>query len=134
MLSLGSLFGFLALLGFTVRNSIVMSSQFERLKGQEGESFGAELIVRGASERLAPIVMTALATALALLPFVVFGSIAGLEMVYPIAVVMLGGLVTALVLNLFIMPSLYLRFGASPAAAKESAPVSAQPEFGMAGD
>jgi CzcA family heavy metal efflux pump len=115
MLSLGSLFGFLAVLGIAVRNGILTISHLQRLEQHEGETFGPELVLRGARERLAPIVMTAFATALALAPFVIFGDIAGLEIVYPMATVILGGLITSLALNLFIVPTLYLRFGASPA-------------------
>jgi Cu/Ag efflux pump CusA len=124
VLSLGSLFGFLAVLGIAVRNGILLITHFRRLEQQEGESFGPELVLRGARERLAPILMTAFATALALVPFVIFGDIAGLEMVYPMAVVILGGLVTSLLLNLFIVPALYLRFGASPAPVMSSAQVA----------
>ncbi len=124
ILSLGSLFGFLAVLGIAVRNGILLISHFRRLEQQEGESFGPQLVLRGARERLAPIFMTAFATALALVPFVIFGDVAGLEMVYPMAVVILGGLVTVLVLNLFIVPALYLRFGASPAPVTSSVQVA----------
>jgi CzcA family heavy metal efflux pump len=119
-LSLGSLFGFLAVLGIAVRSGVVLISHLQRLEQHEGESFGPELVLRGARERLAPIVMTALATALALAPIAIFGDIAGLEMAYPMAIVILGGLVTTLVLSLFVMPTLYLRFGTSPAPATSS--------------
>jgi Cu/Ag efflux pump CusA len=73
--------------------------------------FGRELVMRGAEERLAPILMTALATALALVPIVLGGTRAGYEIEHPLAVVILGGLVTSTALNLFVVPSLYLRFG-----------------------
>src|SRR5262249_51958356 len=114
ILSLGSLFGFFSVFGIAVRNGVLLIKHYQRLEQQEGQAFGPELVLRGARERLAPILMTALATGLALVPFVIFGDIAGLEMVYPMAVVILGGLVTSLVLNLFILPALYLRFGARP--------------------
>jgi Cu/Ag efflux pump CusA len=127
ILSLGSLFGFFAVLGIAVRNGVLLIKHYQHLERQEGEAFGSELVLRGARERLAPILMTALATGLALAPFAIFGDIAGLEMIYPIAVVILGGLVTSLVLNLFIVPALYLRFGASPA------PAAARPQFVAAG-
>jgi CzcA family heavy metal efflux pump len=125
MLSLGSLVGFFTVLGIAVRNGILLIRHYQHLEQQEGETFGPELVLRGARERLAPIVMTAFATALALVPFVIFGAVPGLELVYPMAVVILGGLVTSLILNLFIVPSLYLRFGASPAPAAVSAPIAA---------
>ena len=76
-------------------------------------AFGPGLVLQGALERLAPILMTALATGLALVPLVVAGSIPGHEIEHPMAIVILGGLITATLLNLFVLPSLYLRFGKS---------------------
>src|SRR4030095_15605570 len=73
--------------------------------------FSKELVLRGAEERLAPILMTAACAALALLPLVVKGNVPGHEIEYPMAVVILGGLATSTLLNLFLMPSLYFRFG-----------------------
>jgi Cu/Ag efflux pump CusA len=70
-------------------------------------------VVRGAKERLAPIMMTALTTGLALVPLVIFGELAGQEIEHPMAIVILGGLVASTLLNLFIVPTLYLRFGKS---------------------
>ena len=78
-------------------------------------AFGPELVVQGAKERLAPILMTMLATGLALIPLIVTGNIAGQEIEYPMAAVILGGLVTSTVVNLFVVPPLYLRFGKSKA-------------------
>jgi len=115
VLSLGSLFGFLAVLGVAVRNGVVMTTHLQHLEQSEGETFGPELVLRGARQRLAPILMTALATGLALLPLVIGGNKAGVEILHPMAVVILGGLVTSTLLNLFIIPILYLRFGYSPA-------------------
>jgi Cu/Ag efflux pump CusA len=73
--------------------------------------FGPQLVLRGAMERLPPILMTSLATGLALVPLVVLGLRPGHEIEHPLAVVILGGLVTSTLLNLFVVPSLYLRFG-----------------------
>ncbi|HLF72854.1 MAG TPA: efflux RND transporter permease subunit [Anaerolineales bacterium] len=112
-LSLGLLAGCLTILGIALRNSVMLFSHYQHLEEKEGEAFGPDLVVRGARERLSPILMTALATGLALLPFVLFGNIPGHEVVRPIAIVTLGGLVTSTWLNLFAMPALYLRFGAS---------------------
>ncbi|HET9590320.1 MAG TPA: efflux RND transporter permease subunit [Anaerolineales bacterium] len=112
-LSLGLLAGCLTILGIAIRNSIMLFSHYQHLEENEGEAFGPALVVRGARERLSPILMTALATGLALLPFVLFGNIPGHELVRPMAVVIIGGLVTSTWLNLFAMPALYLRFGAS---------------------
>jgi len=113
MLSLGLLAGCLTVLGIALRNSIMLFSHYQHLEEHEGEDFGPALVVRGARERLSPTLMTALATGLALLPFVLFGNIPGHEIVRPIAIVTIGGLVTSTWLNLFAMPALYLRFGAS---------------------
>ncbi|MEY2443178.1 MAG: hypothetical protein QOJ46_2604 [bacterium] len=110
-LSLGSLVGFLTVFGICARNGILMLSHFQHLEREEGEVFGPELVLRGATERLAPILMTASATALALVPLVIAGPISGHEIEYPMAVVILGGLVSSTLLNLFVLPSLYLRFG-----------------------
>jgi Cu/Ag efflux pump CusA len=113
VLSLGSLVGFLAVFGIAARNGILMVSHFEHLEHKEGVRFGPDLVIQGAKERLAPIMMTALATGLALVPLVVAGSIPGHEIEHPMAIVILGGLVTATLVNLFVLPSLYLAFGKS---------------------
>jgi CzcA family heavy metal efflux pump len=112
-LSLGLLAGCLTIAGIALRNSIMLFSHYQHLEEKGGMSFGPELVARGARERLSPTLMTALATGLALLPFVLLGNIAGHEIVRPIAIVTIGGLVTSTWLNLFAMPALYLRFGAS---------------------
>jgi Cu/Ag efflux pump CusA len=82
--------------------------------------FGPELVLRGARERLSPIMMTALATGLALVPLVVAGTIPGHEIEHPMAIVILGGLITSTFVNLFIVPALYLRFGRSGTPASSS--------------
>src|SRR5215211_4605113 len=110
ILSLGSLIGFLTVFGIAARNGILMISHFQHLEREEGEVFGPALVLRGASERLAPILMTALATGLALVPLAVAGSIPGNEIEHPMAIVILGGLVTSTLLTLFVVPSLYLQF------------------------
>jgi len=125
VLSLGSLVGFLAVFGIAARNGILMISHFQRLEREEGLAFGPELVLQGATERLAPILMTASATGLALVPLVIAGSIPGHEIEHPMALVILGGLITATMLNLFVLPSLYLRFGRSRArTTPEPAPAS----------
>jgi Cu/Ag efflux pump CusA len=113
LLSLGSLVGFLTVFGIAARNGILMISHFQHLEREEDETFGPELVLRGATERLAPILMTSLATGLALVPLAVAGSIPGHEIEHPMAIVILGGLFTSTLLNLFVLPSLYLRFGKS---------------------
>jgi Cu/Ag efflux pump CusA len=86
-------------------------NHYQHLEQFEDEAFGPEMVLRGARERLSPILMTALATGLALVPLVTAGDIPGHEIEHPMAVVILGGLVTSTLLNLFIVPTLYLRFG-----------------------
>ena len=111
VLSLGSLVGFVTVLGIAARNGIMLVSHYRHLEDVERVPFGPELVERGAEERLAPILMTALATGLALVPIVVGGSRSGQEVEHPMAVVILGGLVTSTVLNLFLLPTLYYRYG-----------------------
>ena len=111
VITLGSLVGFLSVLGIAARNGIMMISHFQHLEQFEGETFGVSLVLRGARERLRPILMTTGATALAILPLVIYGNLPGHEIEYPMAVVILGGLVTSTLLNLFVLPALYLRFG-----------------------
>jgi Cu/Ag efflux pump CusA len=108
----GLLAGLLVVLGIAVRNATMLIKDFQHLEEQAGEAFGLQLIVHGAEERLAPILMTGLATGLALLPFVLFGNIPGHEVVRPVAITVLGGLITSTWFNLCILPALYLRFGA----------------------
>jgi CzcA family heavy metal efflux pump len=111
LISLGSLVAFFTILGIVARNGIMQISHFQHLEQHEGETFGPDLVIRGARERLAPILMTALTTALALVPLLIAGNIPGQEIEYPMAIVILGGLVMATLLNLFVVPSLYLAFG-----------------------
>jgi CzcA family heavy metal efflux pump len=115
IISLGSMVGLLTILGIATRNGIMMISHFQHLEEQEGETFGPALVIRGARERIAPIMMTALTTGLALLPLIIAGDIPGQEIEYPMAIVILGGLVTSTLLNLLVVPTLYLRFGKSKA-------------------
>jgi Cu/Ag efflux pump CusA len=125
VLSLGSLVGFLTVFGIAARNGILMISHFQHLERYEGEPLGPALVLRGAKERLAPILMTASACALALVPLAVAGSIPGHEIEHPMAIVILGGLATSTLLNLFVLPSLYLKF-AKPAPTPEEPPAGAE--------
>ncbi|MGA2866155.1 MAG: efflux RND transporter permease subunit [Verrucomicrobiota bacterium] len=110
-LSLGSLVGFVTLFGITTRNSIMMISHFEHLVQEEGLTWGLDAAIRGASERLLPILMTALVTALGLLPLALGAGEAGREIEGPMAMVILGGLLTSTALNLLVLPTLALRHG-----------------------
>jgi CzcA family heavy metal efflux pump len=109
-LSLGSFIGLLALFALAARTGVLLIRRFQDLE-REGESFGPELVERGALERLTPILTSAAATAVVMLPFVIAGTRPGLEVVQPMAVVILGGLVTSTLVGLFLLPALYLRFG-----------------------
>ena len=111
VLSLGSLVGFVTVLGIAARNGIMLVSHYRHLELQEGEPFGIALVLRGAEERLTPILMTALATGLALVPLILGGNRPGHEIEYPMAAVILGGLFTSTALNLFLLPPIYARFG-----------------------
>jgi CzcA family heavy metal efflux pump len=111
ILSLGSLVGFLTILGVAARNGIMLISHYQHLEEFEGETFGLELIMRGARERVAPILMTALTAGLALVPLVVAGNTPGHEIEHPMAIVILGGLFTSTLVNLFIVPALYMAVG-----------------------
>lgn len=110
-LSLGGMVGFVTLFGISLRNSIMLISHYEHLVHVEKMSWGPETAARGASERLIPILMTALVTALGLLPLAVTSGTAGNEIEGPMAIVILGGLATSTLLNLIVLPMLALRYG-----------------------
>jgi CzcA family heavy metal efflux pump len=110
-LSVGSLVGFVTLFGITMRNSIMMVSHFEHLVQAEGMRWGLEAALRGASERLVPVLATALVTGLGLLPIALGSGEPGREVEGPMAIVILGGLVTSTVLNVLVLPTLALRYG-----------------------
>lgn len=110
-LSLGSLVGFITLFGITLRNSIMLISHYEHLVQSEGEEWCWHTALRGASERLAPISMTALVTGLGLLPLAIGSGSPGREIEGPMAIIILGGLVTSTALNLLVLPTLALRYG-----------------------
>ena len=104
-ISIGSIAGFLAVFGLAACNAALLGSQYETLR--EYEPMSPQLVVRGAGERLAPTLAATIAIAVAVLPFVLLGDIAGLELLQPMAVVVLGGLVTSTLVALFVVPALY---------------------------
>ena len=110
-LSLGGLIGFVTLFGITLRNSIMMISHYEHLIAEEGMTWGPETALRGANERLIPILMTATVTGLGLLPLALGSGNSGREIEGPMAIVILGGLITSTALNLLVLPTLALRYG-----------------------
>jgi len=128
-LSLGSLVGFITLFGIATRNAVMLISHFEFLVSVEGAAWGSATVLRGAGERLGPILMTAGVTGLALLPLALGSGDPGREIEGPMAIVILGGLVTSTLLSLFVLPVLALRFtpfgsgvvgGAEPSVIPES--------------
>ena len=106
VVSLGTLVGLVTVLGIAARNGILLIAHYRHLE-EEGMPFGPALVLRGARERLSPILMTALSTGLALIPLVAAGNTAGHEIEHPMAVVIVGGLVSSTLLNLFAMPVLF---------------------------
>jgi Cu/Ag efflux pump CusA len=110
VISLGSLVGFVTVLGIGARNAIMLVSHYRHLETEEGAVRGPEMMMRGAEERLAPILMTALTTGLALVPLLITGNVPGQEIEYPMAFVILGGIATATLVNLFVLPIAYELF------------------------
>jgi Cu/Ag efflux pump CusA len=110
-LSMGAIVGFVTLFGITVRNSIMLISHYDHLVTIEGAAWNVETAIRGASERVIPILMTAVVTGLGLLPLALGSGEAGREIEGPMAIVILGGLMTSTILNLLVLPSLALRYG-----------------------
>ena len=111
LLSIGSLVGFVTLFGISTRNSIMLISHYEHLVGDEGAPWTLETVARGAGERLVPILMTALVTALGVLPLALGSGEAGREIEGPMAIVILGGLITSTALNLLVLPALAWKWG-----------------------
>jgi Cu/Ag efflux pump CusA len=110
-IGLGAVVGLIAVLGIAARTIVLQVRHFQHLQYEEGATFGPGLVLRGTRDRLAPVVMSTLAIALLLAPVVVTGAGSGLEIVHPMATVVLGGLVTTLVVTLFVIPAIYLRYG-----------------------
>ena len=125
VLSLGSLVGFVTVIGIAARNGIMLLSHYQHLERHEGMTFGRDLVLRGAEERLVPILMTAACAGLALVPLIVAGNAPGHEIEHPMAIVILGGLISSTALNLLLLPALYARYGEKravpPAAAHKEA-------------
>jgi Cu/Ag efflux pump CusA len=124
VVSLGSIVGFLAVLGVAARSGVMLISHYQRLEEREGMPIGLDLVLRGARERLVPTLTSSVATVAALLPIVVFGRIPGLEIVQPMAIVIIGGLLASTLFTLFAIPVLHLSLG--PRAAR-------QPDLGLVG-
>jgi CzcA family heavy metal efflux pump len=123
VITIGALVGFFTVFGIAARNGILLINHCQHLEEVEGETFGKHLVLRGHQERLAPILMTSLATGLALVPLLFNANAPGHEIEFPLAVVILGGLVTSTLLTLFVIPSLYLQF----AKGRDDVPTSGAP-------
>lgn len=124
----GTMVGFLAILAIAVRQGVALFGHYQRLREEQEEQeqeqeeeSGTDLVLRGVRERLGSIVTANLAIALVLLPFAVMGAVTGLELLAPLAIVILGGLVTSTLVTVFVLPALYLRFAPRGESNVESA-------------
>ncbi|WP_366937257.1 efflux RND transporter permease subunit [Elioraea sp.] len=110
-LSVATLVGFVTLTGITTRNGILKVSHYLNLALHEGERWGLALVLRGSAERLTPVLMTALSAGLALIPLAIGADAPGKEILHPVAITILGGLVSATLLDTLVTPILFHRFG-----------------------
>ncbi len=110
-LSLGVVAGLVAVLAFAVRKVVLLIRHYQRLQREEGQAFGPELVIRGTSDRVGPVITSAVATAAVMLPFLFAGNAPGFEILRPIAAVVLGGIITSTLVTLVVVPALYLRYG-----------------------
>jgi Cu/Ag efflux pump CusA len=128
LFTIGALAGLITVVAITVRHAVALVDRCQRLERAGEDKHGMELAVAGAQSRLGPILITALGTAGFALPFIALGDIAGLEVMRPMAVFVLGGLVSSTLVVLFILPTIYLRSGPKPASETES--LVSEPAFG----
>ncbi|MBX3278806.1 MAG: efflux RND transporter permease subunit [Acidobacteria bacterium] len=131
-LSIASLVGFITLFGIATRNGIMLIGHYQHLMNEEGIGF-REAIVQGSMERLSPILMTALVTGVGLIPLALSAGEPGREIQQPMAVVILGGIVTSTFLNMIVIPALYLKYGRAEAH-KTSSEYSSEGDLISAGD
>jgi HME family heavy-metal exporter len=114
-LTVASLVGFISLGGIAVRNGILLVTHYFHLMQYEGEEFTSSMVMRGSLERLAPVLMTALTAGFALLPLIIGGQAPGREILYPVATVIVGGLVTSTFCEFLIHPGLFWKFSGQDA-------------------
>jgi Cu/Ag efflux pump CusA len=110
-ISMGALAGFVAVWGIAVYHSVLLIKRFKYLEVREGMGFGPELVNQGVQDRFGPVFMATMVLILAFLPFIILGNVPGLEIIFPMSVVVIGGSITSFILNLFVLPGLYLQFG-----------------------
>jgi Cu/Ag efflux pump CusA len=115
VMSVATLVGFIALLGVAARNAILLVDHYMHLMREEGESFSIEMLVRAGQERIVPVLMTALTSGIGLVPLALAADQPGRELLYPVATVIIGGLVTNTLLDFLVMPGLFWRFGCAEA-------------------
>jgi HME family heavy-metal exporter len=120
-LSVASMIGFITLAGITARNGILKISHYLNLALLEGETFGRDLVIRGSLERMSPVLMTALAAGLALIPLLFGAGEPGREILHPVAVTIFGGLISATLIDAILTPLMFLRFGEKPLARLQAA-------------
>ena len=125
-ISIATLVGFIAVAGVAARNSIMLISHYLHLMQHEGESFTKKMVIRGTKERLVPVLMTALAAGIGLIPLVLAADQPGKEILHPVAVVIVGGLITSTLLGLGVTPTVFYTFGrkAAATAIENDAPAS----------
>jgi Cu/Ag efflux pump CusA len=114
--SVASLVGFISLTGIASRNGVLMISHYVHLLTREDVPFGREMVIRGSQERVAPVLMTALTAGIALVPLALSRGEPGREILHPVALVVIGGLITSTILDFFVTPTVFLRFGRKAAA------------------
>lgn len=123
--SIGSIFGFFTILAVATRTSVLMLRNFQKSSFEGEDASRQDAIATAAPMTLRPVLMTSLTTGLVFLPFLIAGSIPGIEVIFPMAVVIVGGMVTTTLFNLFVLPTLYLRYGHTSSANKQVQPEAA---------
>jgi HME family heavy-metal exporter len=137
-LTVASMVGFISLAGIASRNGILLIAHYLHLVRHEGESFSIEMIERAGKERIAPMLMTALTAGIALVPLVLAAGEPGKEILYPVATVILGGLISSTLLDFFVHPALFWLFGRKDAerqmqaGEQDDAEILSQPETAIA--